>query len=191
VWKADGSVVGKIETPAAVAAAEWVGPQIATAGADGVIRLWPMPENAEAKPAAVKEIKAAAVELRALGTGLLGAAADGKVSLWSFETGKSLRDLAHGAPVTSIVVSADGKRILTVGGPTASIWNAEDGKKIADVKTDGPAARRDRGAAAMLAFAVNEVAFRTGAVKALEDINEKEETEVTTAATAVAPAERT
>src|SRR5436189_218238 len=80
----------------------------------------------------VKEIKAAAVEIRAIAAGLLAAAADGKVSLWSFETGKSLRDLAHGAPVTSIVVSADGKRILTIGGPTASIWNAEDGKKVAD-----------------------------------------------------------
>jgi WD40 repeat protein len=190
VWKADGSVVGKIETPSAVAAVEWVGAQIATAGADGVIRLWPVPENAEAKPAAVKEIKAAAVELRALATGLLGAAADGKVSLWNFETGKSGRDLAHGAPVTSILVSADGKRILTVGGPTASIWNAEDGKKIADLKTDGPAARRDRAAAALLAFAGTEVTFRTGAVKALEDIKKKEETEVTTATTAVAPAEK-
>ena len=188
LWKPDGTAAGKIETPAAVASVDFVGAQIATAGADGVIRLWAAPE-AEAKPP-VKEIKAAAVEIRAIPAGLLGAAADGNVSIWSFETGKSLRDLAHGAPVTSIAVSADGKRILTVGGPTASIWSAEDGKKVADLKTDGPAARRDRAAQALLAFAGTEVTFRQGAVKALEDTKKKEETEVTTAAAAVAPAEK-
>src|SRR6185503_14270008 len=188
LWKADGAAAGKIETPAMVASVDWVGAQIATAGADGVIRLWAAPE-AEAKPP-VKEIKAAAVEIRAIPAGLLAATADGKVSLWSFETGKSLRDLAHGAPVTSIVVSADGKRILTIGGTTASVWSAEDGKKVADLRTDGPAARRDRAAQALLAFAATEVTFRQGAVKALEDTKKKEETEVTTAAAAVAPAEK-
>lgn len=187
LWKADGAAAGKIETPAAVASVDWVGPQIATAGADGVIRLWAAPE-AEAKPP-VKEIKAAAVELRAVPAGLLGMAADGKLSLWSFETGKSLRDFAHGAPAT-VAASADGKRILTIGGATATIWNAEDGKKIADVRTDGPAARRDRAAQALLAFAGNEVTFRQNAVKALEDTKKKEETEVTTATAAVAPAEK-
>src|SRR5205823_470157 len=107
VWKlADASLAGKIETPAAVTAVEWLADekQVASAGADGVIRAWATPDGATlkegaAKPAPVKEIKAAAVELRAATGGLLAAAADGKVSLWSFETGKSVRDLAHGAPV--------------------------------------------------------------------------------------------
>jgi WD40 repeat protein len=198
VWKtADGSAAGKIETPAAVAVVEWLAEdkQVAGAGADGMIRLWTTPDAATlaegaAKPAPLKEIKAAAVELRAATGGLLAAAADGKISLWSFETGKSLRDIAHGAPVTSIAVSADGKRWLTVGGPAASIWNAEDGKKIADLRTDGTSARSDRAAAALLAFAGNEVTFRTNAVKALEDTKKKEEAEVTVAATAVTPAEK-
>ncbi len=198
-WKtADGSTAGKIETPAAIAAAEWSadGKQIATAGADGTIRLWAAPEAASlqdgaAKPAALKEIKLAATDLRAAAGGLLAGAADGKLVLLNLETGKPGKELAHGAPISAIVVSPDGKRWLTVGGPTASIWNAEDGKKIADLKADGVAARRDRSAQALLAFADREVTFRQNAVKALEDVKKKEEAEVKVAADAVAPSEKT
>jgi WD40 repeat protein len=197
IWKiADGSLVAKLETPAAIAAVEWLGDekQLATAGGDGTIRLWAAPEAAPAegapKPAPLKELKAAATELRAAPGGLLAAAADGKLTLWNLETGKSSREIVHGAPVTSLAVSADGKRWLSVGGPTATVWNAEDGKKIVDLKADGPAARRDRAAQALVAFAASEVTFRQNAVKALEDTKKKEEAEVTVAANAVAPAEK-
>ncbi|MBV8882070.1 MAG: hypothetical protein JO332_19090, partial [Planctomycetaceae bacterium] len=198
VWKtADGALLGKIETPAAVACAEWMldGKQLVSAGADGVLRLWTAPDAATladgaAKPAPLKELKAAATELRATAAGLLAAAPDGKISLWNLETGKSGRDLAHGGPVTALVVSPDGKRWLSVGGATATIWNAEDGKKIADLKADGVAARRDRAAAQVLAFAGNEVTYRTNAVKALEETKKKEEAEVKVASDAVAPAEK-
>ncbi|HLY12537.1 MAG TPA: c-type cytochrome domain-containing protein [Planctomycetota bacterium] len=198
VWKSgDGSPLGRIETPAAVACAEWVadGKQIAAAGADGVIRVWAVPDAATladgaAKPAALKEWKAAATELRAVASGVLAAAPDGKISLWNLETGKPGREVAHGAPVTSIVVSPDGKRWLSVGGPTATLWNAEDGKKITDLKADGAAARRDRAAQALLAFAGTEVTFRQNAIKALEEAKKKEEAEVKVAADAVAPAEK-
>jgi WD40 repeat protein len=197
IWKiADGSLVAKLETPAAVAAAEWLADdkQLATAGQDGTIRIWAAPEAAPAegspKPAPLKEIKAAATDLRAAAGGLLAAGADGKVTLWNLETAKSTREIAHGAPVTTMAVSSDAKRWLTVGGPTAIVWNADDGKKIAELRTDGAAARRDRAAQALLAFAGSEVSFRQSAVKALEDAKKKEEAEVTVAANAVAPAEK-
>ncbi len=197
IWKiADASVLAKLETPAALAAAEWLGDekQLATAGADGAIRLWAVPEAAPAegapKPAPLKEIKAAATDLRAVAGGLLAAAPDGKVTLWNLETAKSVRELAHGAPGVTLAVSPDGKRWLTIGGPTATVWNAEDGKKIAELRSDGPAARRDRAAQALLAFAGSEVTYRQNAVKALEDTKKKEEAEVTVAANAVAPAEK-
>ena len=198
VWKADdGSPLGKLETPAAVASAEWLadGKQIATAGADGVIRLWTTPDAATlqdggSRPAPAKELKAAATSLCAAAGGLLTATADGRISLWTLETGKSGKEMPHGAPVTSIVVSPDGKRVLSVGGPTVTIWNAEDGRKIADLKADGAAARRDRAAQALLAFAGSEVTFRQNAVKGLEEAKKKEEAEVKVASDAVAPAEK-
>ena len=190
LWKADGTAAGKIETPAAVAAVEWLadGKQIATAGADGVIRVWALPE-AEPKPA-LKEIKAAATELRAVAGGLLSASAEGKLTLWNLETGKSVREASHGAPITAVAVTADGRRWLTVGGPTASLWNADDGKKVADLRADGPAARRDRQADALLKFAVGEVAFRQSVVKAQEDLKKKEEAEVKVAADAIPASEK-
>jgi WD40 repeat protein len=187
IWRsADGALASTIETPAAVTAVEWLdAKQVATAGADGTIRLW----AAEAA-APAKEFKAAATLLRAVAGGLLSAAADGKVTLWNLETAKSAREIAHGAAVTTILASPDGKRWLTVGGPTATIWNAEDGKKVAELRTDGPAARRDRAAQALLTFAGGEVTFRQNAVKGLEDTKKKEEAEVTVATNAVAPAEK-
>src|SRR6185503_3818468 len=103
------------------------------------IRLW----TADAA-APLKELKAAATDLRAAAGGLLAAAPDGKVTLWNLETAKSVREIAHGTPGVTVAVSPDGKRWLTISGPTATVWNAEDGKKIADLRTDGPAARRDR-----------------------------------------------
>jgi len=197
IWKlADGSALAKLETPAAVAAAEWLADekQLATAGGDGTIRLWAVPEAAPAegapKPAPLKELKASASDLRAAAGGLLASAPDGKVALWNLETGKSVREIAHGAPLVGLAVSPDGKRWLTLGGPTASLWNAEDGKKIADLRTDGPPARRDRAAQALLGFGANEVSFRQNVVKGLEDTKKKEEAEVTVAANAVAPAEK-
>jgi WD40 repeat protein len=198
IWKlADGSPAGKLEMPAAAAAVEWLGDekQVASAGADGAIRVWAAPDAASLaegapKAAALKEIKAAATDLRAVAGGLLAAAADGKVTLWNLESGKSIREIAHGVPLTEISVSPDGKRWLTVGGPTAILWNAEDGKKVADFRGDGPAARRDRAAQALLAFAGNEVTFRQTAVKSLEDTKKKEEAEVGVATNAVAPAEK-
>jgi len=198
-WKAaDGGPLGRIETPAAVAAVEWSadGKQVAAAGTDGTIRLWAAPEPASLKdgapkPAPLKEIKDAATELRATGGGLLAGGADGKVSLLNLESGKAVRELSHGATISEIVVSPDGKRWLLVGGPTATLWNAEDGKKIADLKADGTASRRDREAQALLAFAGGEVSYRQNAVKGLEDRKKKEEAEVKVATDAIAPAEKT
>lgn len=197
-WKAaDGSPTGKTETPAAVAVAEWTAgeKQVATAGADGMIRLWAAPEAASLqdgapKAAALKEIKLAATDLKGLAAGLLAGGADGKLVLLNLETGKPGKDMTHGAPITAIVASPDGKRWVAVGGPVATVWNAEDGKKIADLKADGPAARRDRAAAALLAFAGNEVTYRQNAVKALEETKKKEEAEVKVATDAVAPSEK-
>jgi hypothetical protein len=119
VWKtADGSAAGRIETPAAVAVVEWLAEdkQVAGAGADGMIRLWTAPDAATlaegaAKPAPLKEIKAAAVELRAATGGLL------------------LRS-AHGPPAPGY---AAGRRATDVFGPTEARRESSWGKRSVHV----------------------------------------------------------
>lgn len=191
VWKADGSAAGAIEAGAAVTAVEWAGKAVAAAGADNVVRVWTYP--AEEKPAAPKEVKVPTgpvVALRSTAQGLLSASADGKAVLWNLENSQKVREVSHGAPVTGLEVSPDGKRWVTLSAAGAKLWNGESGQAVAELKTDGPARRRDQQAAAVLAFATSEIAYRQGRVKAAEDAKKKEEEEVKKAADAVPPLEK-
>ncbi|HLF92087.1 MAG TPA: c-type cytochrome domain-containing protein, partial [Planctomycetota bacterium] len=191
IWTiADGKETAKFAAPAAVNAVEWTvnGKQIAIAAADPLLRLWNKGE-----PAAAKELKghAAAVTAVALTpAGLLSASQDGKAILWNLETGAQAKTVTHGAPVTAIAASADGKRWLTLGGPSAKLWNAETAAAVATLATDGPAKRRDRESAQLLQFATNELTFRTNAVKTAETHKKAEEDEIKKATDAVPPVEK-
>ncbi len=186
IWKsADGAALGRLESPVPVTAAEWTPAGLATAGADGLVRLWALPdakslEEAAPKAAPVKELKAGGpvAALAASPAGLLVGAADGKISLWNLETGAKGKDAAHGAALTSLHASPDGRRWLSVGGPVAILWNAETAQKIAELRTDGPARAKDLAAQARLTFAGAEVAYRQQNVKTLEENKKKEEDEV-------------
>jgi WD40 repeat protein len=184
-WKADGTESAKFETPGPVSAVEVVGAGVAAGGADGVVRLYPGPKELKGKGAA-----AAVSDLRAAGGTLYVAVADGRVTPWTLEKGEAGKEIATGAPVTAIAVSADGKRMVALGGTTAKLWNLEDGKAVGELRTDGPAKRRDALAQAVLAFAGTEVTFRQGAIKASEENKKKEEDEVKKAADAVPAAEK-
>src|SRR5687767_15471670 len=63
--------------------------------------LFPYTTLFRSRPAMAKELKAAAVELRAATGGLFAAAADGKVALWNLETGKS-RSEEHTSELQSL-----------------------------------------------------------------------------------------
>jgi WD40 repeat protein len=189
-WKLeDGSLVATIETPSPVAAVESLadGKQLAAGGADGVVRVWGLEGE---KPALLKEIKAAATDLRAAPGGLLVAGADGKAALYTLENGQKAREVAHGAPIAALAVSPDGKRWLTAGGTSAKLWNGETGQAVAELKTDGSAKRRDNFAQAHLTFTTAEVAYCTGALKAAQDAKTKEEAEVKAATDALAPVDK-
>lgn len=192
IWTiADGKETAKFAAPAAVNAVEWTvnGKQLAVASADPLLRLW----NAGEPAAAAKELKGHAGPVTAVAltpAGLLSASQDGKAILWTLETGAQAKTVTHGAPVTAIAASADGKRWLTLGGPTAKLWNAETAAAVATLSTDGPAKRRDRDAAQLLQFATNEVTFRTNAVKTAETHKKAEEDEVKKAADAIPPVEK-
>jgi WD40 repeat protein len=157
VWDvATGTQLGKQNTPAEVRALAVLpsGNQIATGEADNVIRIWNIsnilkPPSGTASAPAVRELKghnkpiaALAIVLGGRTERLLSGSEDGHARLWNPATGESPRDFEHGAPVTAVAASADGRRVLSVGANgVARLWNPDDGALIADIKQDPRAAR--------------------------------------------------
>jgi len=150
VWNvADGAAAGQVNTPAAVndVALSKDGMQVFTAGADNVIRVWPLPTDA-ATPvtAAVKEIKGhekpvtSVALITPAGEQLLSGSEDGTVRVWNLADGKQIRSMAQGAPVSSVSVSPDGTRFASAGGASAKLWNPADGKQLAELKGESRAA---------------------------------------------------
>ena len=152
VLTADGKLLGKIDTPAAVNAVAFVGEDklVATGGADNIIRTWTAPA-ADAQPPAeapkeapkpVKELSGhtgPVNSLATIGTGaqLLSGSQDGSVRVWDVANGNSVRQMAHGSPVTAVAARPDGKRFASAGGtPVVKLWNGENGQAVGDVKGD-------------------------------------------------------
>lgn len=199
VWNtADGKSIAQIETPAVVHALTLVGDGtvIATGGADNIIRLWKLAGEPLAL-AAQKEIKGHTGPVTALdtvpsaNTQIVSGSADGSVRHWNTDNGNSMRQMAHGGPVASVAVSADGKRFASAGGNYARLWNGAEGKQLAEMKGDLRAQH-----AAALAAKVNEkakqviAAHKTELANAEKDIKPKTEVEKK-AKDALAAAEKT
>lgn len=150
VWNvADGQETGKLEMPSPVTAAAFVldGQQIITAGADHILRTWPLPEGAPAaSPQPIKEMKGHGAPITALAPvptapqQIVSASLDGTARQWDVVAGNSIRQYAHGAPLSSVAVRADGKRVAT-GAETGvtKLWNAENGQPIAELTSDSAA----------------------------------------------------
>ncbi len=144
VWNAaDGQTIVQVETPAAVQAITLIGDgtRIATGGADNIIRIWQL----GGEPLALtqqKEITGHSGPVTALetvpnaNTQIVSGSADGSVRHWNTDNGQAVRQMAHGGPVASVAVRADGQRIASAGGNYARLWNAADGKQLAEMKGD-------------------------------------------------------
>ncbi|MEZ5327091.1 MAG: c-type cytochrome domain-containing protein [Verrucomicrobiales bacterium] len=129
----------KITTPSAIngLAAVKDGSLLATAHADNVVRIWPVPDSENAT--ASKELKGHSGPVNCLASQaaqLVSGAEDNTARLWNVDEGKELRVFDHGAPVKAVAISPDGKRLVTAGGPVLKIWNMDDGAKLAEIKGD-------------------------------------------------------
>jgi WD40 repeat protein len=102
------------------------GKRLAIATPDFLIRVYPVPaEGAPAeKPREMKGHSGRITALRSVGSGkqILSASEDGSLRLWNTESGKEERKMDHGAPVTALAVSPDGKRWVSAGGTAAKVW---------------------------------------------------------------------
>ena len=129
-----------LTTPSAVHGVAVVseGKQIATAGADNLIRVWTVPAEGVDNAQPQREIKGhggpvhSLVTVQANGSQLLSGSQDGTVRLWSVADGKQLRSMNHGGPVVSVAVRPDfAKFVSASANNTAKLWNAADGKELA------------------------------------------------------------
>jgi len=146
VWNvADGKLFAQTTTPSEVNAVAWLAgaKQIASANADGLIRVWRLPEQANGELASLKELPGhegavTALETVLQGPGqLLSGGADGTVRLWDVDKGATVRTLKHDGPVAAVAARPDGKRFASAGpGNVAKLWDAEEGKEVAELKGD-------------------------------------------------------
>ena len=202
VWNlADGMQIASVETPAPVNAVAVVtdNTQVATGGADNSLRIWALPtappaEGAEA-PKPVKEIGGhggpvnSLVALAPNGAQILTGCQDGGIRVIDIAAGNAVKQMNHGAPVVSVAIRADGKRIASAGANnTAKIWNGENNQQLAEMKGDFRAAIKLADAQRASALAKRQVQFaktdldEANKRKTAEEENQKKSMEAMTAA---------
>ncbi|HEY2953292.1 MAG TPA: c-type cytochrome domain-containing protein, partial [Verrucomicrobiae bacterium] len=191
VWSvADGKTLAQTTTSSEVNAVVWIpgAKQIASGSADGLIRVWRLPNSANGELDLLKELQghegavtaleavtqdAARSEPRAPkgavaalegqpGQGqLLSGGADGTVRCWDVEKGTTVRTLKHGGPVAAVAARADGKRFASAGrNNVAKLWDAQDGQELAELKGDRYARETVAALDRNLAAAKAEVDYR-------------------------------
>jgi WD40 repeat protein len=168
------------------------GALLASGSNDKTVRVWKLADGSATKTV---ETPAPVTALAWLADGKQVATGhpDATVRLWTLEGEKPAmaRELkGQAGPVGALALSPDGKRLAVGAGPSTKVLNLENAQSVAELKTDGPARRRDRDAGSLLAFAGAEVQFRTAAVKTAEDNKKKEEAEVKTASDALPAADK-
>lgn len=131
IWSVDGSEsVVKAEAPSEVTALLWTADGSALLGAaeDSIVRRWGVKLEQQKE---WKSVSGKPVALQIAGTtGFASGAADGTVSVWSYEKSEPVLQLKHGAALQAFSASRDGKRYATAGADASlKIWD-ESGKLV-------------------------------------------------------------
>ncbi len=107
----------------------------------GNVRLWELESRKEIRSFPTGSVSS--LSLSADGRLLATAGnheADKIARLWDVATAKQIREFQHDAPVSTVVLSADGKRLVT-GGAAIHLWETDTGKEITlarDGDSSGP-----------------------------------------------------
>lgn len=125
---ADGPVTGLAVDPQRRA--------LLSAGPDGVIRLWRVPQEAEKQPLRQPAAILTAV-LAPDGRHLFTGGSDKLVRRWDLDVGRLERSYAgHEGPVTAIVIGPDGKFVTGSSDGTIRLWDPNNDKALAVTKAD-------------------------------------------------------
>lgn len=138
-WLLDGTNETTIETPSPVECLALVegGQRLATGGADNIVRLWALP-GGEASAELTGHTQPVTA-LAAVGASQLASSGpEGVIRVWQTADGAQVREIAHGGPVTALVASADGTKIISASSDHKSIkiWNAADGAQLHELRGD-------------------------------------------------------
>ena len=170
-----GNLVAQTQLDTGINAVAWLADdQIASGGADKLIHLWHFnATKRELTP--VKELKGHEQTVTALDVvpsargQLISGSSDGALRLWDVDTGKVIREIKHGGPVTAIAVRNDAGRFASAGADKiAKLWDASDGRQIAELKGDRYTREFANDRERALVFAKAEVDFHNAALKSAE-----------------------
>lgn len=153
VWNvADGKQISTMKMPAVINAltVSKDGTQVIGGAANHIVYAWPLTlpapkegEKAPEIPAALYELKGHAKPISTVklimpaGTQLVSGSEDGTVRIWDLAGKKQIRSINHGAPVTDVDVTVDGKTLVSVSANgTGKIWQVADGKMLKEFRGD-------------------------------------------------------
>ncbi len=199
VWDlATGTLFIQIETPAPPAAVAWgMGDkQLAVAGGDNPIHLWELPLQPGGPAKALKDLNGHSQPVTSLaafdgGKQLLSGSADKSVRHWALTQNRMARQMDHGAPVTAVAVSPNGKTFASAGGISAKLWSADRGQMLGEMKGDETLRMNLRQAERTAALAKSETAWwKTTLDTATKALNEKNDA-AKKATTTLAAADKT
>ena len=192
-WEtATGERVTRESSPRAAQAVVWLSDeQLASAHPGGVIKTW-----AAINPGKVVNEWKPGGDITALavlpgGEKIVLGRADNKVLVLSAKDGKVQKEIDHGAPVTGMQVRADGKQIVTLGGPAAKLWDTEKWTTTAQLHGNPLAAESVARAEQTLAFVKAEVGHHKSDVASKEKELKKDHAAAKKATEALAKHEKT
>ncbi len=192
-WEtATGERVTRELAPMGAQAVAWLNDeQLASAHPGGVIKIWaainPRRVVNEWKPGG--DIPALAVLPG--GEKIVVGRADSKVLVLNVGDGKVEKEIDHGAPITGLRVRADGKQVVTLGGPTARLWDTEKWASTAQLHGNPLAAETVARAEQTLAFVKAEVGYHKASVGSKEKDLKKDNDAAKKATDALAKHEKT
>ncbi|HBL45330.1 MAG TPA: hypothetical protein DDZ90_18275, partial [Planctomycetaceae bacterium] len=193
VWNAaDGKQISTMKTPAVINALTVSndGTQVIAGAANQMIYAWPLTlpapkegETAPEIPAALYELKGHAKPVTSVkliapaGTQLVSGSEDGTIRIWDLAGKKEIRSINHGAPVTDVDVTADGKTLVSVSiNGTGKIWQVADGKMLKEFRGDLSKERQMILATETQTVTKQQVALADAAVKAADkNVKDREE----------------
>ncbi|MFO1497521.1 MAG: hypothetical protein U1G07_03830 [Verrucomicrobiota bacterium] len=160
-----------------VNAITWLNPtnHLAVATDKGRVVIWSVPEHNDQAWSECQQLTIGQAELSALAAvpgdpdQLITGGVDGMVRLWQLHRNVQVRAMKQAAPIVSIAVSLDGKRVAAAGTDNqVQLWAVDTGQSLARLRGDRYALERLSQAERLMRRATNDLRFSKAAFESAE-----------------------